>query len=167
MLTPGETFDIRAATIDDAAEIARIYNFYIRLGGVTFDIEECSSERIAKLLGRGKGDAWFVAADEAGLVGWASARKFSERPGYRHSCETAIYLDNKAVGSGAGDLLQQRVERHCHQAGIHHAMAKIVANNDRSLAFHYRYGYELVGTQREIGRVDGQWVDVVILQRIF
>lgn len=159
--------DIRAATIDDAEEITRIYNFYVRLGGVTFDIEEYSLERIAKLLIRGEPDAWFVADGDSGLAGWASARQFSERPGYRHSCETAIYLDETAIGSGIGDSLQRRIEEYCHCVGIHHAMAKIVADNDRSLAFHYRYGYEPVGTQKEIGRVNGKWVDVIILQRIF
>ncbi len=167
MSTPNDTIDIRPSTIADAAEIARIYNFYIRRGGVTFDVDENSIEKIAKLLGRGRGDAWFVAAAGDALAGWASARQFSDRPGYRHSCETAIYLEDQAIGSGIGDLLQQRIEQHCRDAGVHHAMAKIVADNDRSLAFHYRYGYELVGTQKEIGRVDGRWVDVVILQRIF
>ena len=48
-----------------------------------------------------------------------------------------------------------------------YAVAKIVAGNDRSLAFHQRYGYQFVGTQKEIGRINDQWVDVVILQRIF
>jgi phosphinothricin acetyltransferase len=167
MSVPGDTINIRTATIDDAAEIARIYNFYIRAGGITFDIEDYPAARITRLLNRGGSDAWFVAGDPGALLGWASARQFSERHGYRHSCETAIYLDDQAVGSGVGDLLQQRVEQHCRNSGIRHAMAKIVADNQRSLDFHYRHGYELVGTQNQIGRVDGRWVDVVILQRIF
>ena len=167
MSIPRTTIDTRPATIDDAAEITRIYNYYIRLGGVTFDFEEYSVDQVATLLERRQDDAWFVASRGDALLGWASARQFSDRPGYRYSCETAIYLDEAALGSGVGNLLQQRIEQHCRDAGIHHAMAKIVADNYRSLAFHYRYGYELVGTQREIGRVDGKWVDVVILQRLF
>lgn len=167
MSRQNDMIEIRSGTVDDATEIARIYNFYIRGGGVTFDFEEYSTERVAKLIARGHGDAWFVAAKGNALAGWASARQFSERPGYRLSCETAIYLDDASIGSGLADLLQQRIDQHCRDAGIHHAMAKIVGGNKRSLAFHRRYDYQLVGTQKEIGRVDGQWVDVVILQRIF
>lgn len=169
MPEPSDTIEIRPATIDDAAEITRIYNYYIRLGGVTFDFDEYDVARVETLLKRGAPDAWFVAdpGSSCQLIGWASARQFSDRPGYQYSCETAIYLDQAAIGSGAADVLQQRIHRHCEENGVHHAMAKIVADNQRSIAFHYRYGYELVGTQREIGRVDGRWVDVAILQRIF
>jgi phosphinothricin acetyltransferase len=159
--------EVRPARTADAAEIARIYNHYIRQGGVTFDLTEYPVERIVKLLQRGKPDAWFVAGSEHALWGWASVREFSDRPGFRRSRETAIYLDPAAMGTGVGDLLQQHVEQHCVAAGIHHAMAKILADNERSIAFHKRYGYEVVGIQREIGWVNDRWVDLMILQKIF
>jgi phosphinothricin acetyltransferase len=38
--------------------------------------------------------------------------------------------------------------------------------NRRSLAFHARHGFELVGRQRAIGRLNGILHDVVILQRL-
>ena len=112
-------------------------------------------------------DIYFVAALGERIIGWASARRFSDRHGYRHSCETAIYLDTPAIGRGVADRLQQQIESHCRQNGIHHAMAKIIADNQRSIDFHIRHGYELVGIQKEIGNVDGEWSDVAILQRIF
>ena len=161
------TIEVRPAQTADAAEIARIYNHYIRQGGVTFDLAEYPPERVVKLLQRREPDAWFVAAVADGLLGWASARQFSDRPGFRLSRETAIYLDPAAIGTGVGDLLQQRVEQFCIAEGIHHAMAKILADNQRSIAFHKRYGYEVVGIQNEIGCVDDRWVDLVILQKIF
>ena len=157
---------IREAKLEDASEIARIYNYYVREGGVTFDIDPWPAERISPLLER-KADAWFVASDGTKLLGWASARQFSDRFGYRHSCETAIYMDNEACGTGAASLLQECIHAYCHGAKIHHAVAKIVADNQRSLAFHKRFGYELVGIQKEIGQVGDRWVDIVILQRIF
>ena len=42
-----------------------------------------------------------------------------------------------------------------------------LADNQRSIAFHRRYGYELVGIQKEIGHMEGKWTDVAILQRLF
>ena len=101
------------------------------------------------------------------MIGWANVRRYSLRYGYRLTYETGIYLDQTAIGRGVGDVLQSRIEEHCRECGIHHAVAKIVADNQRSMAFHYRRGYELVGIQKEVGHMDGKWVDVAILQMIF
>ncbi len=56
---------------------------------------------------------------------------------------------------------------HCRDCGIHHAVAKVIADNSRSMAFHQRFGYELVGIQKAIGHMNGKWTDVAILQKIF
>lgn len=158
---------VRAATDRDAEAIVQIYNHYVRVGGATFDTLPWTATFVVELIDHPKPDGWFVAIKNDGVVGWASVRRFSNRFGYRFSCETAIYLEPSAMGQGVGDLLQQRVEAHCRNCEIHHAMAKIIADNQRSIAFHRRYGYEMVGIQKEIGHMDGQWLDVAILQKIF
>ena len=55
---------------------------------------------------------------------------------------------------------------HCQQQSIHHLKARIVAGNDASIDFHLRLGYEVVGTQKEVGQMDDQWLDVVLLQKL-
>ncbi len=158
---------VRAANPGDAAAIADIYNRHIDLGGSTFDSIHWSAEAVDTLLRCPAPDGWYVAESDSGMLGWASARRFSDRYGLRHACETAIYLAEQAVGTGIADRLQSRIERHCRDHQIHHAVAKILADNQRSLRFHQRHGYEWVGVQRQIGRLDDRWVDLVILQRIF
>ena len=158
---------VRQARADDAVEIARIYNHYVDSGGATFDAEHWTIEQTVKRLSQRRPDGWFIAADDDRTLGWASVRSYSDRFGYRFTCESAIYLDPSAIGLGVGDALQQRIEQHCVQCDIHHAVARIIADNARSMAFHRRYGYELVGIQKEVGRIDDQWVDVAILQKIF
>ena len=46
-------------------------------------------------------------------------------------------------------------------------VAKILAANARSVRFHRRFGYQVVGRQRDIGCLNGRWHDVVILQLVF
>lgn len=164
---PSEHRIIRRANESDAEEVARVYNFHVRAGGVTFDIDPWGVADTAARLGQGDPDGWYVAEDHRGVIGWASVRRFSERFGYRWSCESAIYLDPVAYSQGVADALQQRVHWHCEQFGIHHAVARIVTSNARSIAFHERYGYRVVGVQHEIGRIDDQWVDVTIMEKIF
>lgn len=158
---------IREATEHDARSIAKIYNLHVHAGGVTFDIDRWSDEEAARRISRGEPDGWYLAENRTGVIGWASLRRYSGRYGYRFTCESAIYLDPTAYGKGVGDRLQARVEAHCRRCGIHHAVAKIVSGNQRSIAFHLKHGYRIVGVQHEVGRIDDRWVDVTILERIF
>ncbi|MCG8649584.1 MAG: N-acetyltransferase family protein [Pirellulales bacterium] len=154
----------------DAAEIARIYNHYVDAGGSTFDTQHWEVAQTAAQLPQHDPEGWFVAktaAQDEPILGWASVRRFSARFGYRFSCESAIYVDSQAMGTGAANALQAQIESHCVRNRIHHAVARIVADNARSMAFHRRWGYELVGIQKEIGHMDDQWIDVAILQKIF
>ncbi len=159
--------DVRAACHADAFDIARIYNQHVDAGGTTFDTVHWTTEQMHQLLEAEKPEGWYVVLEDDAVIGWANVRRYSLRYGYRFSYETGIYLDRSAIGRGVGDVLQSRIEEHCRECGIHHAVAKIVADNQRSMAFHYRRGYELVGIQKEIGHMDGKWVDVAILQKIF
>ena len=187
-------FRVRSATPSDAQQIADIYNHHVVIGGATFANKKVTVEEVESMLTDGGAndgnyhegvyrDGWYVglASDQTdasgnvessgqcdeSILGWASARAFSDRFGYRLSCETAIYLSPSGIGTGIANQLQHCIHQHCKDSGIHHAMAKIIASNERSLRFHYRHGYELVGVQKEIGRLEGQWLDVAILQRLF
>jgi L-amino acid N-acyltransferase YncA len=164
---PSEVQIVRRATESDARDVARIYNLHVDARGVTFDTDSWGLADTAARLGQSDPDGWYVAEDHRGITGWASVRRFSERHGYRYSCESAIYLDPVAYGQGVADALQRRIHSHCGQFGIHHAVARIVTKNARSIAFHERYGYRVVGVQHEIGRIDDQWVDVTIMEKIF
>lgn len=157
---------IRVATVDDAEAIASIYNHYVHIGGATFDTVPWSAEQVVEAFSLGPFDLWLVACDRSEILGWASARQFSSRPGYRLSLESAIYLSTSAVGKGVADHLQAEVETKCIRRNIHHLMARIVTSNQRSIAFHQRHGYTIVGVQNEVGHMDGDWVDVTILQKL-
>lgn len=169
-----QPLSIRSADINDAEPIARIYNHYVDEGGATFDNQHWTTEQTVALI-RPKPnelpeftpDAWFVAEYEDNVIGWAAAKRYSNRFGYRRCCESAIYLDANHVGMGVGDALQQRIDQHCEENNIHHLVAKIVADNDRSMGFHYRHGFQLVGIQKEIGEMGNGWIDVAILQKLY
>ena len=50
--------------------------------------------------------------------------------------------------------------------GFHACMARIVGGHDASIALHLGCGFEVVGTEREVGRKFGQWLDVVLMERL-
>ena len=45
-------------------------------------------------------------------------------------------------------------------------MARIVGGHEASIALHVACGFELIGTEREVGRKFGRWLDVVEMQRM-
>jgi len=45
-------------------------------------------------------------------------------------------------------------------------LARIVGGHDASVRLHRRVGFEIVGTEREVGRKFGRWLDVVVMQRL-
>ena len=45
-------------------------------------------------------------------------------------------------------------------------MARIVGGHAASIALHEECGFVLIGTEREVGRKFGRWLDVVEMQRM-
>ena len=45
-------------------------------------------------------------------------------------------------------------------------IARIGGANEASISLHQRFGFEIVGTEKEIGRKFGKWQDVVVMQTI-
>jgi len=43
-------------------------------------------------------------------------------------------------------------------------VGRIVGGHEASIAMHRSAGFNIVGTEREIGRKFGKWLDVVVVQ---
>lgn len=162
---------IRPAGDRDADCIADIYNHYVRVGGATFDAQAWTIGQTRHLLNSDDCGVWIVACpqDEEpthAIDGWASARRFSARYGYRHSLESAVYVRENRQRSGVGMRLMQTLIDRCKQMDIHHLMARISSDNRASIQFHHNLGYETVGVQKEVGRMNDQWLDVMLLQKL-
>ena len=155
---------IRAARLDDAAAIASIYSEGIAERIATFETEP-----------RGAGDVepWLaselpllVAAEDGDVLGWAKLSDYSDRCCYQGVAEVSVYVGGAARGRGAGRAL---VEASCAAAegrGIWKLLGLIFPENEPSLALFRSCGFEDVGRYRRHGRLDGEWRDVLILERL-
>lgn len=158
---------LRDATIDDAARIAAIYNQSIDARDSTMQRARVSEEKVTSWIGGlGPREALLVLDSGRFVAGWGVIRRYSDRGGYRYAAETSVYLDRGQTGRGWGSKLQEELIGRARSFGYHHLVAKVWADNARSVALHRKFGYEIVGVQSEIGRVEGDWVDVAILQKV-
>lgn len=159
---------IESAGIDDAAAIAEIYGHYVENGTATFEFEPpdaaAMAQRIEKVLAGGL--PWLVAREGAGsILGYAYASAFGSRAGYRHSCETSIYVRHDALGQGVGSRLLGGLVSQCEAMGLRQAFAIIAGTEPASVVLHARHGYRPCGTLENAGRKHGQWIDVFYMQR--
>lgn len=156
---------LRRARPEDAAGICAIANPIIRDTLVTFTTVLRRPEEVAaQIVERGSG--FLVAEAGTRIVGFASYGRFRAGPGYRHSAEHSINLDPAARGQGLGRRLMSRLEAEAAAAGIHVLVAGISGANPGAIGFHQRLGYAEVGRLPEVGFKAGQWLDLVLMQKI-
>ena len=107
-----------------------------------------------------------LAEQSSVVVAWGIVKRYSDRPGYSYACETSVFVARHEQAHGVGTALQTAIIQKARDFGYRHLVAKILAVNAGSIRFHEGFQYEVVGTQREIGFLNGAWHDVVVMQRI-
>ncbi|NET59405.1 MAG: N-acetyltransferase [Symploca sp. SIO2E6] len=156
---------IRPAEPKDHEAIASIYNEAIAYGGITMDGRTYTAEDIQAIVQKmHHREALLVAETSDKVLGWGIIKRYSDRLGYQICCETSVYLTFSETGKGYGKALQKVLMEKVANYGYHHIVAKILAANQSSIRFHQQFGFEIVGTQKEIGFINGTWHDVVIMQ---
>ncbi|MEO1465538.1 MAG: N-acetyltransferase family protein, partial [Cyanobacteria bacterium J06633_1] len=123
-----------------------------------------SEKQQAIAAGFGSRETYLVGEKEGSVVGWGIIKRYSDRSGYRLTCETSVYLQFSETGKGYGQVLQTALLEKVKEFDYHHVVAKILAANQGSIKFHQQFGFELVGIQQKIGLTQGQWQDVAIMQ---
>lgn len=157
--------NITVANQQDYSAIANIYNEYIINGGATMDEVIKSEKDIASWVEKfNDRERLYVLKKDTHIIGWGIIKKYSDRSGYKTTCETAIYLTASEKGNGYGTFLKKKVMQICKELGYRHLVAKILGGNQASIVYNQKLGYTIVGTQKEVGFRDGQWYDVIIMQ---
>ena len=160
---------IRMAAAADAAALARIYNHYVRETIVTFEEEPVADAEMARRLADVQAASlpWLVAEEADGVVGYACARPWKPRRGYRFSTEVSVYLDAAHGGRGLGTKLYTNLLSELRTRHIHAAMGGIALPNEASVRLHEKLGFEKVAHFRDVGFKFGAWIDVGYWEKIF
>ena len=159
--------EIRTAEIADAESIREIYNREVTGSTVTFDlVPRTLSEQQAWLTARSGAHAVLVGHDGPVVLGFASLSPYRDRPAYSTTVEDSIYVHRDHHGEGVGRSLLAALIETAGAHGFHTVVARIVGGHEASIALHRSVGFGVVGTEREVGRKFGRWLDVVVMQRM-
>jgi phosphinothricin acetyltransferase len=155
------------ASLDDAPAICRIYNQGIQDRIATLETEERSAEeRVQWLAARDARHPVLVAEGDGGVVGWASLNVFNARRAYEHVADISLYVERDWRGRGVGRQLLEALVARATALGYHKLVLAAFPWNPAGLRAYGRAGFREVGIYREQGRLDGRWVDTIVMEKI-
>lgn len=158
---------LRLATPDDAEAIRSIYNVEVVSSTVTFDlVPRTIDDQLAWQAARSGAHAVLVAEIDGVVAGFGSLSPWRDRPAYSTTVEDSVYIHRDHRGSGVGRALLSELVTTATAHGFHACMARIVGGHEASIALHHACGFEVVGTEREVGRKFNKWLDVVLMERM-
>src|SRR3954449_11170918 len=150
---------VRLAQVTDAEATRAIYNLEVTESTVTFDlVPRTLEQQQAYLVARSGAHAVLVAEDDSDVVGFASFSPYRDRPAYSTTVEDSVYVRRDQQGKGVGTMLLGELVTLATSHGFHAMMARIVGGHDASIALHRALGFQIVGTEREVGRKFGRWL---------
>lgn len=159
----GLEFTVGPMADGDAADVLRIYAEGIATGQASFETQvpswpEWHAAHFAwpRLVAR---------ARDGRVLGWCALSPVSRREVYAGVAEESVYVDPAARGKGVGHALLEAMVGESEAAGFWTMQAGIFPENDASIALHEACGFRVVGLRERIGRHQGAWRDVVLMER--
>jgi phosphinothricin acetyltransferase len=157
---------VRAAEDRDAAAVAAIYNQGIEERQATFQTRPHEPEDFLERI-HDERRPFLVAESDAKVVGWATAVGYSDGAAYYSGVgEAMLYVERSARRHGVGSRLLDELAVTAERHGLYKLVGKIFTTNTPSIALVRACGWREVGTHSRHGRLDGEWRDVLVVERL-
>ena len=158
---------VRPATVADLPYIHAIYNDAILTTTATWDEAPwpyAQREAWWHEHAEDPGQPVFAAEIDGEFAGFAYLSLYRPKSGYRFTRENTVYVEPRFHGQGVGRALLECVLGAARSLDVHTVIAVIESTNEASLALHRSLGYEVVGTEREVGFKFNRWLDSTYMQ---
>ena len=78
----------------------------------------------------------------------------------------SVYVERAWRGKGVGRVLLTRLVDLGREHGYHKLVLSAFPFNEAGMALYERLGFRTVGIYREQGRLDGRWVDTIVMEKL-
>ncbi|RLQ94364.1 N-acetyltransferase family protein [Falsibacillus albus] len=106
-----------------------------------------------------------LARVDGHVAGWAAISPVSNRCVYAGVAEVSVYVSQNYAGKGIGTKLLSILIEESEQNHIWTLQSGIFPENIPSLKLHQKLGFRKVGRREKIGRMNGVWRDVILMER--
>ena len=166
-------WNIREAREEDAAELVRIYGYYVLNTAVSFEYEVPSVEEFRKRIAKTIAKYPYLVCEKDGVIaGYAYAGEYSSREAYAWTVTVSVYVDRDCRRQGIGSRLYAELESRLKEMGIVNILAGAAYCEDEdeylthdSFLYHSRMGYTQVARLKGIGKKFGRWYDLLWMQK--
>ncbi|MDM5357384.1 arsinothricin resistance N-acetyltransferase ArsN1 family A [Peribacillus sp. ACCC06369] len=158
---------IREAMETDIDSVKEIYNQGIEDRVATLETEPKDQaymkDWFAKHMGRYK---VIVAEQEGEVVGWASLNPYNNRCAYKGVADLSVYISRDHRGKGIGGLLLQSIEKIAEGNDFNKIVLFTFPFNQVGQGLYKKRGYREVGVFKNQGILDGEYVDVMAMEKL-
>ncbi len=153
--------------IEHQREVMEIFNFYIEGGTAAFPSNKLPEKFYMMLMKKSEGYHSYIIKDTENdcIVGFCQLSPYSPSPTFKSTACVTNFIVDKYTCKGLGEKCLLKLEEDALKMGITDFVAEISSENNRSIAFHKKHGFEIVGELKNIGeKLDRKFV-VVYMQK--
>ncbi|MGM9988660.1 MAG: GNAT family N-acetyltransferase [Bacillaceae bacterium] len=147
---------------EDWKKVREIYLEGVSTGNATFQKEapsweEWDNSHIQKCR--------MVARSKENVCGWAALSSISSTCAFLGVAEVSVYISKNEKGKGIGGKILKSLIEESERNRFWTLQAQIFPENIASIKLHKKLGFREVGRRERIGKLDGVWRDVILLER--
>ena len=159
---------IRPYQIEDTLAILEIINYNILNSTALYDYEPRTLENQIAIFDDKlkKGFPIIVAIEDEIVVGFGYYSEFRFREAYKFTVEHSVYAHPNHVGKGIGKLILENLIDLAKAQNLHTMIGVIDAENQSSIEFHKKFGFEIAGTIKDSGFKFDRWLHSVFVQKM-
>jgi ribosomal protein S18 acetylase RimI-like enzyme len=109
---------------------------------------------------------FFVATVDDEVIGWCGL-DIPEMDKLSHTAELTLGVLEEYRGKGIGDHLLERGLKWAEEKGLHKVYNSIPSVNESAIEFLEGHGWETEAVRSDHYRIDGEFVDEVMMERTF
>jgi phosphinothricin acetyltransferase len=155
----------RDAAANDAAAIARIYNEGIDDRMATFETRHRTADDVVRWFD-GRHPVVVVEDDDGEVIAFAATSTYRPRDCYAGIAEFSVYASRAARGCGAGRMAMDALFTAARDAEFWKLVSRVFVENEASRGLLRKVGFREVGVYERHGQLDGEWRDVVIVEKL-
>jgi len=161
-----ETIHVESANEQDLPQILEIYNQGIEDRNATLEenIKDLSYMK-QWFQNHEKRYSVLVARINNHICGWASLNPYSHRSAYQGVADLSIYIQRDYRGKGIGQQLLLHLEATARQNAFYKIVLFTFPFNQGGQGLYRKAGYREVGIFEKQGILDGNPIDVMIMEK--
>jgi L-amino acid N-acyltransferase YncA len=159
---------IRNYHIEDASAILEIINYNILNSTALYDYEPRTLANQLTVFEDKlqKGYPIVVATEKEIVVGFGYYSEFRFQEAYKFTVEHSVYAHPNHTGKGIGKIILNQLIHLAKSQNIHTMIGVIDAENQSSIDFHMKFGFEISGMIKESGFKFDRWLHTVFMQKM-